>query len=269
MIITPSSLVLSVTEHPVCIFTGYNVTILAYGQTGSGKTHSMGTNYSEAEDTGVIPRAVHDIFDIVSLKKDWNFKITVSFMELYQEQLYDLLTDKQRNQSIVDIRDDGKNIKVTGVVEKEVTNAAETLQCLTQGSVGRATGATAMNANSSRSHAIFTLCVYQQKKTDPNMATTAKFHLVDLAGSERSKKTQATGERFKEGVNINKGLLALGNVISQLGEGGTTCHVSYRDSKLTRLLQDSLGGNSMTLMIACVSPAGCYLYNTYDIIYFQ
>ncbi|XP_031370407.1 chromosome-associated kinesin KIF4A isoform X1 [Apis dorsata] len=244
------------------IFQGYNVTILAYGQTGSGKTHSMGTNYIEKEDMGIIPRAVHDIFNIISSKEDWNFKITVSFMELYQEQLYDLLTDKQRSQSIVDIRDDGKNIKITGLVEKEVTNAIQALNCLTQGSLGRATGATAMNANSSRSHAIFTLCIYQHQKDDLNTATTAKFHLVDLAGSERSKKTQATGERFKEGVNINKGLLALGNVISQLGEGGSTTYVGYRDSKLTRLLQDSLGGNSITLMIACVSPADYNLDET-------
>ncbi|XP_076378598.1 kinesin-like protein 3A [Megalopta genalis] len=244
------------------IFKGYNVTILAYGQTGSGKTHSMGTNYIETEDTGVIPRALHDIFEIIQLKNDWNFKVVVSFMELYQEQLYDLLADKQRNESIVDIRDDGKNVKVSGVVEKEVENASEALQCLTQGSQGRVTGATAMNAQSSRSHAIFTICIYQQKQDDPNTATTAKFHLVDLAGSERSKKTQATGERFKEGVNINKGLLALGNVISQLGEGGCTSYVSYRDSKLTRLLQDSLGGNSMTLMIACVSPADYNLDET-------
>lgn len=126
----------------------------------------MGTNYVEAENMGVIPRAVNDIFDMILSKEDWNFKVTVSFMELYQEQLYDLLTDKQRNQSIVDIRDDGKNIKIAGLVEKEVKNAMETLDCLTQGSVGRATGATAMNAQSSRSHAIFTLCVYQHKKND-------------------------------------------------------------------------------------------------------
>ncbi|XP_076618260.1 kinesin-like protein 3A [Colletes latitarsis] len=244
------------------IFQGYNVTILAYGQTGSGKTHSMGTNYDETEDMGVIPRAVHDIFDIISLKENWSFRVTVSFMELYQEQLYDLLTDKERSQSIVDIRDDGKHIKVAGIVEKEVTNTRETLQCLMQGSLGRATGATAMNAQSSRSHAIFTLCIYQCKKDDPNTATTAKFHLVDLAGSERSKKTQATGERFKEGVNINKGLLALGNVISQLGDASPTSYIGYRDSKLTRLLQDSLGGNSMTLMIACVSPADYNLDET-------
>ncbi|CAL7949261.1 unnamed protein product [Xylocopa violacea] len=244
------------------IFQGYNVTILAYGQTGSGKTHSMGTNYVENGNEGVIPRAVQDIFDIIALKEDWCFKTTVSFVELYQEQLYDLLADKQRSQCIVDIRDDGKNVKITGVVEKEVINATEALRCLMQGSLGRATAATAMNANSSRSHAIFSLCIHQQKKDDPNTATTAKFHLVDLAGSERSKKTQATGERFREGVNINKGLLALGNVISQLGENGSTSFVGYRDSKLTRLLQDSLGGNSVTLMIACVSPADYNLDET-------
>ncbi|XP_014603835.1 PREDICTED: chromosome-associated kinesin KIF4 [Polistes canadensis] len=237
------------------IFDGYNVTILAYGQTGSGKTHSMGTDYSGEEDMGVIPRAMHDIFNIVKSKTEWNFRTSVSFMELYQEQLYDLLSDKQRSHSVIDIREDNKGIKIVGVTEKEVQSAEESLKCLIEGSQGRVTGSTAMNAQSSRSHAIFTVYIHQQKKNDPNTATTAKFHLVDLAGSERSKKTQATGERFKEGVHINKGLLALGNVISQLGEGGNNSYIGYRDSKLTRLLQDSLGGNSMTLMIACVSPA--------------
>ncbi|XP_070152318.1 chromosome-associated kinesin KIF4 [Polyergus mexicanus] len=244
------------------VFQGYNVTVLAYGQTGSGKTHSMGTNYVGMGEKGIIPRVSHDIFERIELKEDWSFKVTVSFMELYQEQLYDLLSDKQRSQSIVDIREDGKSIKIVGITEKQVINAQETLKCLTQGAMGRITGATAMNAHSSRSHAIFTICIHQQKKNDPNTATVAKFHLVDLAGSERSKKTQATGERFKEGVNINKGLLALGNVISQLGDGAPGTYIGYRDSKLTRLLQDSLGGNSMTLMIACVSPADYNLDET-------
>ncbi|XP_011865378.1 PREDICTED: chromosome-associated kinesin KIF4 [Vollenhovia emeryi] len=243
-------------------FQGYNVTILAYGQTGSGKTYSMGTNYTGVEEKGIIPRIVCDIFKTIESKTDWSFKVAVSFMELYQEQLYDLLSDKQKSQSIVDIREDSKSIKIVGVTEKEVANAKETLECLTQGSMGRVTGATAMNAHSSRSHAIFTLCISQQKRDDPNTAIVAKFHLVDLAGSERSKKTQATGERFKEGVNINKGLLALGNVISQLGDGAPGTYIGYRDSKLTRLLQDSLGGNSMTLMVACVSPADYNLDET-------
>lgn len=127
----------------------------------------MGTNYMGVGEQGIIPRIIHDIFDTIKSKEDWSFKVTVSFMELYQEQLYDLLSDKQRSQSIVDIREDGKNIKIVGVTEKEVTNTQDTLECLTQGSTGRATGATAMNAHSSRSHAIFTICIQQQKKDDP------------------------------------------------------------------------------------------------------
>ncbi|KAH0563992.1 chromosome-associated kinesin KIF4 isoform X2 [Cotesia glomerata] len=246
------------------LFKGYNVTILAYGQTGSGKTHSMGTNYSAGESMGVIPRAVNDIFKCINDESHkYNYRVTVSFMELYNEQLYDLLADKNRKDCVVDIREySNKEIKITGVTEKEVSNADETLQLLIHGSQGRATGSTAMNDQSSRSHAIFSMIIFQEPKDNPANATTAKFHLVDLAGSERSKKTQATGERFKEGVNINKGLLALGNVISQLGDNNSNSFVVYRDSKLTRLLQDSLGGNSITLMIACVSPADYNLEET-------
>lgn len=141
---------------------------MAYGQTGSGKTYSMGTNYSETNETnGVIPQAVQDIFKTIEEKKDWNYKVTVAFMELYQEQLYDLLANKQRNQCIVDIREDAKNIKIVGITERTVTNSQETLQCLADGSLCRATGATAMNSQSSRSHAIFTISVHQQKKDDP------------------------------------------------------------------------------------------------------
>lgn len=140
---------------------------MAYGQTGSGKTHSMGTNYTGVGEKGVIPRVIDDIFEIIESKKDWSFKVAVSFMELYQEQLYDLLSDKQKSQSIVDIREEGKSIKIVGVTEKQVTDVQETLECLAQGSMGRVTGATAMNAHSSRSHAIFTLCIRQQKRDDP------------------------------------------------------------------------------------------------------
>lgn len=127
----------------------------------------MGTSYTGVGEKGVIPRVIDDIFEIIESKEDWSFKVAVSFMELYQEQLYDLLSDKQKSQSIVDIREDGKNIKIVGITEKPVTNVQETLDCLAQGSMGRVTGATAMNAHSSRSHAIFTLCIRQQKKDDP------------------------------------------------------------------------------------------------------
>ncbi|XP_017775490.1 PREDICTED: chromosome-associated kinesin KIF4 [Nicrophorus vespilloides] len=238
------------------LFKGYNVTILAYGQTGSGKTHSMGTAYKGEGEMGVIPRAVNDIFDYVKDNFGYDFTITVSFMELYQEILYDLLSLKPRDQCVVEMREDiNKGIFIPGLTEQVVNNMSETLDCLLRGSQGRATASTNMNAQSSRSHAIFTITLAMQKKGSSE-SKTAKFHLVDLAGSERSKKTGATGQTLKEGININRGLLALGNVISALGDDkGQPSYISYRDSNLTRLLKDSLGGNSITLMIACVSPA--------------
>lgn len=241
------------------LFNGYNVTILAYGQTGSGKTHTMGTAFSGNFDTGtgVIPRAVHDIFKKISnINADYTATVSCSFVELYQEQLYDLLSTSSREQSVVDIREDGnRGIIMPGLTEAPVNSAKETTDFLMKGSAGRAVGATAMNSQSSRSHAIFTINIQMTHNTDSNRSTSSKFHLVDLAGSERAQKTKATGDRFKEGVKINQGLLALGNVISALGSGQNNGYIGYRDSKLTRLLQDSLGGNSVTLMIACVSPA--------------
>ncbi|XP_027230346.2 chromosome-associated kinesin KIF4-like isoform X2 [Penaeus vannamei] len=249
------------------LFKGYNVTVLAYGQTGSGKTHSMGTAYTQGIETddeaGIIPRAVRDIFEGVSEKKNSDFLVKVSFIELYKESLFDLLTNKSRDECVVDIREDPRGgIKIVGLTEIPVTTLEETMKCLERGAQNRATGATAMNARSSRSHAIFSLHIEQKNKNESASIMCAKFHLVDLAGSERAKKTGATGERFKEGVNINKGLLALGNVISALCEDGNRGHVPYRDSKLTRLLQDSLGGNSHTVMLACVSPADSNMEET-------
>uniref|UniRef100_A0A1A9ZHG6 Kinesin motor domain-containing protein n=1 Tax=Glossina pallidipes TaxID=7398 RepID=A0A1A9ZHG6_GLOPL len=239
-------------------FRGFNATILAYGQTGSGKTHTMGTIFDGClnEHTGVIPRAVYDIFERTrKMKDDFDFVVKCSFVELYQEQLFDLLSNKSREDSVVEIREDRSGIVMVGLTEKIVFSAKETTDCLISGSSGRAVASTAMNQQSSRSHAIFTITLEATKKDESRAVTTSKFHLVDLAGSERSKKTQATGDRFREGVKINQGLLALGNVISALGDGKGAGFVRYRDSKLTRLLQDSLGGNSMTLMIACVSSA--------------
>lgn len=240
------------------LFKGYNVTILAYGQTGSGKTYTMGTTFdgNVNENMGVIPRAMNDIFQTIDKKSnEFDFKVTCSFMELYQEQLFDLLSAAPRDQSIIDMREDRNGIIMPGLTEQKVTSAKETTDCLMRGSTGRAVASTAMNEQSSRSHAIFTLTIQSSSKNEVKNVFTSKFHLVDLAGSERSKKTKATGDRFKEGVKINQGLLALGNVISALGTNQGSGYVGYRDSKLTRLLQDSLGGNSVTLMIACVSPA--------------
>ncbi|XP_073833620.1 kinesin-like protein 3A [Musca autumnalis] len=249
---------MSVSDMLDKLFSGFNATILAYGQTGSGKTHTMGTAFDGEldENVGVIPRAMHDIFErIKKLSDQYEFVIKCSFMELYQEQLFDLLSNKPRDESIVDMREDRSGIIMVGLTEQQVHSAKETTDCLVRGSSGRAVASTAMNEASSRSHAIFTVTLQATKKDESRAVTTSKFHLVDLAGSERSKKTGATGDRFKEGVKINQGLLALGNVISALGDGKGAGFVRYRDSKLTRLLQDSLGGNSVTLMIACVSPA--------------
>ncbi|XP_072977535.1 kinesin-like protein KIN-4C [Typha angustifolia] len=268
------------------LFRGYNATVLAYGQTGSGKTFTMGTNYtSEVNNGGIIPQVMETIFKKVDMMKDsTEFLIRVSFIEIFKEEVFDLLDPQPHAVSRTEIGTIAKpiapsrvpiqirettngGITLAGVTEPEVKSIDEMASYLTRGSLCRATGSTNMNSQSSRSHAIFTICLEQKKISHSNGAHDndpgddilyAKLHLVDLAGSERAKRTGADGLRLKEGIHINRGLLALGNVISALGdekkrkEGG---HVPYRDSKLTRLLQDSLGGNSKTVMIACISPA--------------
>ncbi|KAK7485932.1 hypothetical protein BaRGS_00022798 [Batillaria attramentaria] len=250
-------------------FKGYNATVLAYGQTGSGKTFTMGGCYdaSATDDNddimGIIPRILRDLFDGIQDRPEYDFNVKVSYLEIYNEDLLDLLCPTSQRQPLSIREEINGEIKIKGLREVAVATYQETLQCLTQGASVRTTGATAMNDTSSRSHAIFTIHVEKTKKDDMNDNCQAKFHLVDLAGSERAKKTRAEGDRFKEGVNINRGLLALGNVISALGEDTQKRgHIPYRDSKLTRLLQDSLGGNSHTLMVACVSPADSNMEET-------
>uniref|UniRef100_A0A182NVH2 Kinesin motor domain-containing protein n=1 Tax=Anopheles dirus TaxID=7168 RepID=A0A182NVH2_9DIPT len=250
------------------LFDGYNATILAYGQTSSGKTFTMGTDFSGelTDGMGVIPRAITDIFRTVEQNKlTTDARVTCSFIEVYQDNVYDLLAEKSRQQ--VEIREAvNGDIVLQGLTEVPATTDQCAFDCLARGAAGRVVRATAMNNVSSRSHAIFTLTLQQTSRDDSTIVTRSKFHLVDLAGSERSKKTATTGDRFKEGVEINKCLLALGNVITALGTATGTgkVHVPYRSSKLTRLLQDSLGGNSCTLMIACVSPADYNLSETYS-----
>ncbi|XP_054788474.1 kinesin-like protein KIN-4C isoform X2 [Prosopis cineraria] len=253
------------------LFHGYNATVLAYGQTGSGKTYTMGTNYTgEGSNGGIIPKVMENIFKRVeAVQASTEFLIRVSFIEIFKEEVFDLLDpNSSRGEAAsiakpavptrvpIQIRETvNGGITLAGVTEAEVKTKEEMASYLSRGSLSRATGSTNMNSQSSRSHAIFTITMEQKNGND---ILCAKLHLVDLAGSERAKRTGADGMRLKEGIHINKGLLALGNVISALGdekkrkEGG---HVPYRDSKLTRLLQDSLGGNSKTVMIACVSPA--------------
>ncbi|KAJ4900849.1 Kinesin-like protein FRA1 [Raphanus sativus] len=277
------------------LFQGYNATVLAYGQTGSGKTYTMGTgcgdNNSSSSHTGIVPQVMNALFTkIETLNDHIEFQIHVSFIEIHKEEVQDLLDPSTINRSDttssngkvahvpgkppIQIRESSNGvITLAGSTEVTVSSLKEMAACLEQGSVSRATGSTNMNNQSSRSHAIFTISVEQMRKINNNTDSPengayngslkeeylcAKLHLVDLAGSERAKRTGSDGMRFKEGVHINKGLLALGNVISALGDEKKRkdgAHVPYRDSKLTRLLQDSLGGNSRTVMIACISPA--------------
>ncbi|KAJ9439224.1 Kinesin-like protein KIN-4A, partial [Diplonema papillatum] len=365
-------------------FKGYNCTILAYGQTGSGKTHTMGTgdlSRVSPEEQGIVPRVARDIFATIKEKKrraarsgvDLSITCRLSYIEIYNEALKDLLRPSTPSRHLQIREDSSGEIVVTGVYEQEVSSCEDMIQQLQIGTFARTTGSTLMNESSSRSHSILTVILVQHQMSAADVAvmggssrgrvkgaTVSKLHLVDLAGSERNKKTQAVGQRFRESVSINSGLLALGNVISVLGEqnappsaaptstrpanspsepahtggdlaenntttttttqhqqqqqqqreevpgGGVAAeeaeqgvghlsdsfarrslapegseglkaaaaidggavsaggalpaaarrtHVPYRDSKLTRLLQDSLGGNASTLMIACVSPA--------------
>ncbi|XP_050217282.1 kinesin-like protein KIN-4A [Mercurialis annua] len=268
---------------------GYNATVLAYGQTGSGKTYTMGTGFRDGVQTGIIPQAMNVLFSkIEALKHQTEFQLQVSFIEILKEEVRDLLDPACLNKPDtpnghagkvnvpgkppIQIRETSNGvITLAGSTEVSVSSLREMSACLEQGSLSRATGSTNMNNQSSRSHAIFTITLEQMRKLNPVFSSDnspidgmneeylcAKLHLVDLAGSERAKRTGSDGVRFKEGVHINKGLLALGNVISALGDEKKRkegVHVPYRDSKLTRLLQDSLGGNSKTTMIACISPA--------------
>ncbi|XP_066502729.1 kinesin family member 4 [Hoplias malabaricus] len=249
------------------LFKGYNATVLAYGQTGSGKTFSMGGTYTSAQENeptvGVIPRVIRRIFQEKTKRADSEFVLHVSYLEIYNEEILDLLCTS-KDKPVISIREDPKDgIKIVGLTEKGVFTAQEMVGCLEVGNSARTVGSTAMNAASSRSHAIFTITLEQRRGGDKTDLVVSKLHLVDLAGSERQKKTKAEGDRLKEGISINRGLLSLGNVISALGdESKKGSFVPYRDSKLTRLLQDSLGGNSHTLMIACVSPADSNIEET-------
>ena len=259
---------------------GYNVTLLAYGQTGSGKTYTMGTTTDSLSDVtgnsqGIMPRAVDDLFKMLrekSSKEGSTFSVTCSLLEIYNETLHDLMVSSvevlgnhSKGKASLGIREqkDGSVI-VPGLREIPVNTVEDVLICIRDGSINRATSSTNMNATSSRSHMIVTLTIEHTRPSDGTnndmgiTNLTSKLTLVDLAGSERLKRTGATGARAKEGININKGLLALGNVINALADdqrSARASHVPYRDSKLTRLLQDALGGNSRTLFIACVSPS--------------
>jgi hypothetical protein len=241
---------------------GYNATVLAYGQTGSGKTFTMmGTDDPTSNvahsNAGVIPRSLVSMFQSLEEQNE-RYEVRLQFLEVYGEDIRDLLGHNDK----LTVRDVGgaqEEPEVVGATQRPVATAQDALRALGQGMLRRVTGSTAMNASSSRSHAILSVMVEQEQHLPQEgvIIKRSKFNFVDLAGSERLKRTQAEGQRMREGIDINKGLLVLGNVISALGDPKKRgkAFVPYRDSKLTRLLKGSLGGNHKTLMIACVSPS--------------
>ncbi|EKD17558.1 kinesin [Drepanopeziza brunnea f. sp. 'multigermtubi' MB_m1] len=239
---------------------GYNVCIFCYGQTGSGKTHTM----SSAD--GMIPRATHQIYETATnLKgKGWTYTMEGSFVEVYNEEIHDLLgSSKDFDKKKHEIRHDDqkKQTTITGlkIVPLDSPNAVEAL--LKQADNNRSVAATKSNERSSRSHSVFILKLVGRNSTT-NETSEGTLNLVDLAGSERLKQSGAEGDRMKETQNINKSLSCLGDVIGALGQGKEGAHIPYRNSKLTYLLQYSLGGNSKTLMFVMASPLEAHLSET-------
>mmetsp|Transcript_22637 Transcript_22637/g.46949 ORF Transcript_22637/g.46949 Transcript_22637/m.46949 type:complete len:926 (+) Transcript_22637:129-2906(+) len=263
---------------------GYNATALAYGQTGAGKSYTIlgpsaasavGIDDEVSREVGIIPRALGDLFAALEKSKassaasesaaSFDYNVKLQFLELYGEEIRDLLAATRvpgTKPAKLMIRDTKADCEVLGATSVHVKSAEDALLCLTRGMLRRVTGATAMNAESSRSHAIMTVLIEQTQHQDGGEKTviTSKFNFVDLAGSERAKRTGAKGTRLKEGIDINKGLLVLGNVISALAaidpnKPKSGKFVPFRDSKLTRILRGSLGGNHKTLLFVCVSPS--------------
>lgn len=316
-----------VSDSVASFIKGYNVSILAYGQSGAGKSYTMGTSGPEDQNDqdirGIVPRAAHALFDKLNGttsrpsglqtpkrystqglptlakqaanagSKSWELKAT--YVEIYNEQLRDLLVPENvppADRAQVAIREDTKGrIMLTGLTQVPVNSPEDLLNALNFGSAIRQTDATAINARSSRSHAVFSLNLVQKRPDQAPIPTPklekrrsmpveqlagaegvvtidSKLHFVDLAGSERLKNTGATGDRAKEGISINAGLASLGKVISQLSSKNGSAHISYRDSRLTRLLQDSLGGNAITYMVACVTPAVFHLSETLNTVHY-
>ncbi|XP_055229534.2 kinesin-like protein KIF16B isoform X6 [Gorilla gorilla gorilla] len=248
-------------------FEGYNACVFAYGQTGSGKSYTMMGN---SGDSGLIPRICEGLFSRINETTRWDeasFRTEVSYLEIYNERVRDLLRRKSSKTFNLRVREHPKEGPYVEDLSKHlVQNYGDVEELMDAGNINRTTAATGMNDVSSRSHAIFTI-KFTQAKFDSEMPceTVSKIHLVDLAGSERADATGATGVRLKEGGNINKSLVTLGNVISALADLSQDAantlakkkqvFVPYRDSVLTWLLKDSLGGNSKTIMIATISPA--------------
>jgi Kinesin motor domain len=235
----------------------YNGTIFAYGQTGCGKTHTMQGLQEPAELRGVIPNSFDHIFEnIRAAAAGTVFLVRCSYLEIYNEEIRDLLSSDPKKR--LELREDAnKGVYTKDLINEVVSDQVAINAVMERGQGNRTVGSTLMNQTSSRSHSIFTIVIEMNAadESGKDHIRVGKLNLVDLAGSERQSKTGASGDRLKEGCKINLSLSALGNVISALVDQAKGKHIPYRDSKLTRLLQDSLGGNTKTLMVAAISPA--------------
>lgn len=253
------------------VLEGYNATILAYGQTGTGKTYTMeGFKYSGTDpQRGIVPRSMEEIFRFIQMQSSQNttFMVRASYLQIYNEVISDLL---KIDRTALQIREDKKKgVFVEGLSEWAVRSPNEIYSLMQKGALSRATATTKMNDLSSRSHAVFIIIVEQMTSMEedgdtsqqfegedgPKQIKVGKLNLVDLAGSERVRVTGATGKRLEESKKINQSLSCLGNVIAALTDQKPRSHIPYRDSKLTRLLEDSLGGNCKTTMMAMISPS--------------
>ncbi|XP_053365916.1 kinesin family member 3Cb isoform X2 [Clarias gariepinus] len=244
------------------VLLGFNGTIFAFGQTGTGKTYTMQGLPMDPEKRGVIPNSLHHIFTHISRSQNQKYLVRVSYLEIYQDEIRDLLCkDNNKKMELKENPDLGVYVKdLSSVVTK---NIKEIEHVMNLGNQSRSVGFTKMNEHSSRSHAIFLITIECSEMgiDGQEHIRVGKLNMVDLAGSERQSKTGAQGQRFKEAAKINLSLSALGNVISALVDGKNS-HIPYRDSKLTRLLQDSLGGNSKTVIVATIGPTSCHYEET-------
>nr|XP_002827838.2 kinesin-like protein KIF19 isoform X2 [Pongo abelii] len=235
------------------VISGYNATVFAYGPTGCGKTYTMlGTD----QEPGIYVRTLNDLFHAIEeTSNDMEYEVSMSYLEIYNEMIRDLLNPSL---GYLELREDSKGvIQVAGITEVSTINAKEIMQLLMKGNRQRTQEPTAANQTSSRSHAVLQVAVRQRSRVKNILQEVrhGRLFMIDLAGSERASQTQNRGQRMKEGAHINRSLLALGNCINALSDKGSNKYINYRDSKLTRLLKDSLGGNSRTVMIAHISPA--------------
>lgn len=235
------------------ILNGYNGTVFAYGQTGAGKSYTMmGSDIDDEVGKGIIPRIVEQMFaSILASPGNIEYTVRVSYMEIYMERIRDLLVPQNDNLPIHEEKSRGVYVK--GLLEIYVSSVQEVYEVMRRGDAARAVAATNMNQESSRSHSIFVITI-TQKNVETGSAKSGQLFLVDLAGSEKVGKTGASGQTLEEAKKINKSLSALGMVINSLTDGKST-HIPYRDSKLTRILQESLGGNSRTTLIINCSPS--------------